>query len=88
MVVLSAAPCRTQLRRRLLRESAPSGQRAVKAFPLRKKKREEHRQRVEAAGDREPLCRTSNASAGIPAIYLALLGRCALTRDDELLVTR
>ena len=28
---------------------------------------------VEAAGDRECLCRTSNAGAGIPAIYPTLL---------------
>ena len=42
----------------------------------------------EAAGGRERLCRTSNASAGIPDTYPALLGRCALTRDDDLLVTR
>ena len=91
MVVVAAAPCRTQLRHLLLRRRVDIRAEQRMYCPLRKKKKE-HRQREEAgeadaAGHRERLCRTNNLSARIPAIYPALLGRCALTRDDDLLVT-
>ena len=87
MVVLAASPCRTQRRHRLLRHRLDIRAESSDRIPPEKEKRRtrqrEEAGEVEAAGDREHLCCTSNAGARIPALYPALLGGCALTRDDD-----
>ena len=76
MVVLAAAPCRPQRRHRLDIRAESSD----RIPPETEEKEEPDKGRRPGRWrpqETESACRISNAGAGIPALYLALLGGCA-----------